>query len=162
MHAIALFVCLFRCFPRRWPLYFGVITPFAIIYTFNMVVFLIIVNIILSRKDRNGNKSNKRKKMKKGFIVFILALMFGIGWAFGILGSEDRNALSIAFQFLFIVIVGCQGLLIFLLYPCRSKAARNLWKKWLHCAPGCIHLHDERSKSLTKNPVINQPHQHLH
>ena len=111
-----------------------------------MVAFLIIVSIVLRRKDRNENKSNSRKKMRKAFIVFVLALMFGIGWAFGILGSEDRNALSIVFQFLFIILVGCQGLLIFLLHPCRSKDARNLWKKWFYCGP-CLMLHDEQSKS---------------
>ena len=55
-----------------------------------------------SSKDRNPKISNTRKNMRKAFIVFILALMFGIGWAFGILGSEDRNVLSIVFQFLFI------------------------------------------------------------
>ena len=138
----------FRCFPNTWPLYFGVITPFAIIYTLNVVVFLIIVSIALHRKDRNQNISNTRKNVRKAFIVFILALMFGIGWAFGILGSEGRNALSIVFQFLFIIIVGCQGLLIFLLYPCRSKDACNLWKKWFNCA--ICYLHDEQSKSSTQ------------
>ena len=135
----------FRCFPKRWPLYFGVITPFTIIYTLNVIVFLIVVSIVLRRKDRSENKSNPRKKMRKAFIVFVLALMFGIGWAFGILGSEDRNALSIVFQFLFIIIVGCQGLLIFLLHPCRSKDALNLWKKWF-CGVTCMH-HDEARKS---------------
>ena len=126
-----------------WPLYFGVITPFAIIYTLNVAVFLIIVSVVLRRKDKNPNISNTRKNVRKAFIVFILALMFGIGWAFGILGSEGRNALSIVFQFLFIIIVGFQGLLIFLLYPCRSKDARDLWKKWFNCA-------NEQSKSSTQ------------
>ena len=132
----------FRCFPKRWPLYFGVITPFTIIYTLNVIVFLIIVSIVLRRKDRNENKSNPRKK---AFIVFVLALMFGIGWAFDILGSEDSDALSIVFQFLFIIIVGLQGLFIFLLHPCRSKDALNLWKKRF-CGVNCMH-HDEARKS---------------
>ena len=131
-----------------WPLYFGVIAPFAIIYAFNVVVFLIIVSVVLRRKDRNPNISNTKKNMRKAFIVFILALMFGIGWAFGILGSEGRNALSIVFQFLFIIIVGGQGLLIFLLYPCRSKDARDLWKKRFNCAICCVH--NEQSKSSTQ------------
>ena len=140
-------IFLFRCFPKRWPLYFGVITPFTIIYTLNVIVFLIIVSIVLRRKDRNENKSNPRKKMRKAFIVFVLALMFGIGWAFGILGSEDSDALSIVFQFLFIIIVGCQGLLIFLLHPCRSKDALNLWKKWF-CGFTCIHRDEARKSSI--------------
>ena len=69
------------------------------------------------------------------------------GHLFGkhLLGSEDRNALSIVFQFVFIIIVGCQGLLIFLLHPCRSKDALNLWKKWF-CGVTCMH-HDEARKS---------------
>ena len=131
-----------------WPLYVGVITPFAIIYALNVVVFLIIVSVVLRRKERNPNISNTKKNMRKAFIVFILALMFGIGWAFGILGSEGSNSLSIVFQFLFIITVGCQGLLIFLLYPCRSKDARDLWKKWFNSA--ICYLHDEQSKSSTQ------------
>ena len=123
------------------------ITPFTIIYILNVIVFLIIVSIVLRRKDRNENKSNPRKKMRKAFIVFVLALMFGIGWAFGILGSEDRNVLSIVFQFLFIIIVGCQGLLIFLLHPCRSKDALNLWKKWF-CGVTCMHQDEARKTSI--------------
>lgn len=60
--------------------------------------------------------------------------MFGVGWIFGILGMDfgQGQALSLLFQFLFIIIVGFQGLFICLLYPCRSKDARVEWKKWFY------------------------------
>ena len=128
-------------------MYGGVIAPFGIIYMLNMVVFVIVVTIVLRRKERSVKVSNQRKKMRKVFSVVILAVMFGIGWAFGILGLEDKNVLSIIFQFLFIIIVGFQGFFVFLLYPCRTKDARDLWKKWFYYATCCMCCHDEHSKS---------------
>ena len=124
----------------------------------NVIVFVIIVVIILRRKNRNEKISNSRKKIRKAFIVFVLALMFGIGWAFGILGLEDRTTLSICFQFLFIIFVGCQGLFIFLVYPCRSKYARNLWKKcFFYATCRChIRLYEEQNKSVVQQRSRDQ------
>lgn len=93
---------------------------------------------------------NQRKKANKVYVAFALALMFGIGWIFGILGSEDRNILSIIFQFLFIIFVGFQGFFIFLLHPCRSKEAHDLWKKWFYCVTCRKHIYDEMVKASIK------------
>lgn len=126
------------------------ITPFAITYTINVIVFVVIIPIVLRRRDRRFKMSNtgrKKERGKKAFRVLGLALMFGIGWAFGILGSEDNNALSILFQFLFIIIVGCQGLFIFFLHTYRSKEAREQWNKWFLYATCHAHLHEERSRA---------------
>ena len=84
--------------------------------------------------------------MRKAFSVVLLAVMFGIGWVFGILGLDDNSAISTIFQFLFIAIVGFQGFCIFLLYPCRNKDARDLWKKLFHrCSVSCCHDEQKRA-----------------
>lgn len=135
-----------RCFPAGWPLYFGVIAPFAVVYAFNTVVFVIILVTILRRKD-NNEISSWQKGLRKALVAIVLVLMFGIGWIFGVLGSGDEEAVSIFFQFLFIFIVGFQGFLIFLIYPCRSKDARAEWKKWVYYVTCRSQLYKEQIKS---------------
>ena len=117
------------------------------------------MTIVIRRKDRRESRSKMGKKLRKAFIVFVLAIMFGIGWAFGILGSENRNAVSVIFQILFVVIVGFQGLFIFLLYPCRTKDARDQWKRLFYSVTCCRHGRDEQSKSSVPQ-VHNSPNKH--
>lgn len=148
------------CFPQSWPLYLGVITPFAIVYTFNLVVFTIILVTVLRRKNKNEKMSSTAKKMKKAFIALVLTLMFGIGWIFGILGSDEGNAPSILIQFVFIIIVGCHGLFVFLLYPCRSKDARDQWKKWCYYVTCRRQLYEERNKVSIQRHLRDRPSQH--
>ena len=70
---------------------------------------------------------------KKATLVFVLGVMFGLGWIFGILGTTlEQGTASLVFQFIFIFIVGFQGLFIFLVHPCRSEDVRNQWKKWFY------------------------------
>lgn len=132
-------------------MYLGVITPFGIVFAINTIVFLIIVVIVLRRKDRSAKLSKPKKRMRKAFVVLLLAMVFGIGWAFGILGSEDRNVLSIIFQFLFIIIVGFHGLFIFINYPCRTKDARNQWKKLFYFITCRMNLYAKDSLQRSRN-----------
>jgi hypothetical protein len=107
------------------------------------------------------------KPYKKAVIAFVLAVMFGIGWIFGVLGSDlGQGPLSQVFQFVFIFIVGFQGLLIFLLHPCRSKDVRSEWKKWFYYATcrSKVHLHQatvsaqkNRAKHASSTPSIKNP-----
>jgi hypothetical protein len=111
----------------------GVIAPFGVIYSFNTIMFIIIVVAVLRQKNKNANhKVSKLKRIiRNATITFVLAIMFGVGWIFGILGSDfgQGRVVSLLFQFLFIIFVGFQGFLIFVLYPVRSKKARDEWRK---------------------------------
>ena len=128
--------CFDRCFPTSWPFYVGVIAPFAITYTFNTITFIIILTSVLRHQNNDKRASKLKKAYRKATIAFVLAVMFGVGWVFGILGIDvgQGRALSLLFQFLFIIIVGFQGLFIFILYPCRSKDARDWWTSWFYSA----------------------------
>ena len=94
---------------------------------------IILVNT-LRHVHKSTSKVTKLKKLvRKATITFVLALMFGVGWVFGVLGSTDLpDFVSVPSQYTFIAVAGLQGLFIFLLHPCRSKEAREEWKKWFY------------------------------
>lgn len=98
---------------------------------------------------------------KMANVAFVLALMFGVGWIFGILGSDlgQGRGLSVFLQFMFIIFAGCHGLFIFLLYPCRSKDARKEWKKWFYYITQCSLIYREQIKASRKKSQ-DQPSQH--
>lgn len=124
---------IYRCFPRGWPFLLGILAPFGITYIFNLVVFVIVVVTVQRHRNRIHGKMFKPKNFMKTIVVtFVLAVMFGVGWIFGVLGSAGLGpVISKACQFTFIAVVGFQGCLIFLLQPCRSTDARDEWKSWL-------------------------------
>ena len=116
-----------------WPLYLGVVTPFGIIYTFNVIMFFLIISSVLCQGKLATKEKRKDKYFKKMIVIFVLAIMFGIGWIFGVLGSSGLpEFISRPFQYTFIIMVGFQGFFVFLLHPCRSIEAREEWKKWFY------------------------------
>lgn len=145
-------MCYNRCFPTKWPSYFGIITPFSIVYIFNTVMFFIILFSVLRHGNKDGKETKLRKLLKKAIITFVLAMMFGVGWVFGVLGSTGLpETIRRPSQILFVIIVGFQGLLIFLLHPCRSRDARQEWKKWFFyatCRSKAYHEHLKLSKQF--------------
>ncbi len=94
-------------------------------------MFLIILFSVLRHSINKEGKNYKQKAMA----TFLLAIMFGVGWIFGVLGSTGLpDVISLPCQITFVIVVGFQGLLVFLLHPCRSKDAREEWKKWFYYA----------------------------
>lgn len=93
--------------------------------------------------------SKPKRVIKTMTLTFLLAIMFVVGWVFGVLGSRAVGfgpVLSRVFQFLFIAIVGFHGLFIFLVQPVRSKDARNVWIKWFYYLTCHPHLYHQRGK----------------
>lgn len=126
--------------------------PYGVIYILNLVTFTV---VLLSIHRNRIELHDKPKKIAMTITVtFLLAILFGIGWVFGVLGSTGivQPGLSRAFQVLFILIVGFHGFFIFLLYLCCSKSARNMWMKWITCSHQ--HLYLER--------IYISQHQHNH
>ena len=81
----------------------------------------------------SGTKdTSKLESIKKHFTIAItLAVVFGLGWAFGLAATSlPIKELTFTFQILFSLFVGLQGFLIFLLHGVRNKDARNAWKRW--------------------------------
>ena len=67
---------------------------------------------------------------KNAIIAFTLAILFGLGWGFGLAasGTPFKEA-TFVLQLLFTIFVGCQGILIFVLHGIRKAEARDEWKK---------------------------------
>lgn len=62
-------------------------------------------------------------------IAVSLAAVLGLGWGFGLLStSYSVKEVTIAFQVLFSIFVGAQGVLLFLLHGVRNADARSIWK----------------------------------
>lgn len=95
-------------------------------------MFIIILFSVLRHGNKDAKEGKLKKLIKKATITFVLAVMFGIGWIFGVLGSTGITAIADPSQFIFVGVVALQGILIFLLHPCRSNDAREEWKKWLY------------------------------
>lgn len=126
------------CRPTQWPFYFGFVVPFGLIYVFNWVMFAIImVTLCMHAHKAAATKDTNIKSMvaKHLIVAVILSLLFGLGWAFGLIGTSSLpEAVHIPAQYIFSIFVGIQGLLIFLLHAVRSPKARDEWRKWWYIA----------------------------
>ena len=88
-------------------------------------------NMNISHKEADGKLSLQSVK-KNAVVAMSLAVVFGLGWAFGLAATIPVDELSFAFQALFCFAVGSQGLLIFLLHGVRNKDFRDFWIKTLN------------------------------
>lgn len=95
-------------------------------------MFSIILFSVLRHGNNDAKEGKLKKLIKKATITFVLAIMFGVGWIFGVLGGTGITGFAEVSQFIFVGVVALQGILIFVLHPCRSKDAREEWKKWLY------------------------------
>lgn len=140
------------CRATEWPFWFGLVLPFAVIYAFNWTVFIIIMIQLLRRRSINNDNNVDRNKMgkviKSNLIIAAgLSLLFGLGWGFGLTAtSSDVKELTFAFQLIFSVFVGSQGVLIFIFYGIRSSHFRQVFA----VALGLKHRRRGLSKNLHK------------
>ena len=129
----------FSCRSRDLPFYIGLIAPFAILYVFNLTMFILIMISICKHSYRRRGITTEKSIFtfvrKNATIAFSLAIVFGLGWAFGLAAtSTPSKEATFTLQLLFTIFVGCQGLLIFFLHGVRKPEARNEWKKWFSTA----------------------------
>ena len=67
-------------------------------------------------------------------IALGLSLLFGLGWAVGLLASSDLpEEVRYPAEWIFTLATAFLGVYLFLLYVIRSSEARILWKRWLCC-----------------------------
>lgn len=121
---------LHSCRAEKYPFWFGLVLPFVALYIFNWIVFFLIMWSIFKLKKHSA-ASNKLKIREKAIIAIGLATVLGLGWGFGLLAtSSNLQGLTLAFQIIFSIFVGCQGLFLFILHGVRSAEARKEWKLW--------------------------------
>ena len=124
------------CRATEWPFWFGFILPFAVIYTFNWVMFFVILVSIWKHTSVVGEPH--LKKLKQNFVVAVaLATVFGLAWGLGLLTtSTSVEELTLTLQIIFTIFVGSQGVLIFVFHGIRSNDAREIWKEWFRALAG--------------------------
>ena len=116
--------------------------------------FIILFSVLRHGIKKDGKERKLQKLRKKAIITIVLVVMFGMGWIFGILGSSGIPVyISYPCQIVFVVVVGFQGLLIFILHPCRSKDAREEWKKWYYYFTCRRNTYNELLIKLSKESV---------
>lgn len=125
----------FSCRATEWPFWFGLILPFGIIYVFNWAVFIVIMAHFCTRKIPDHYKKQSTRKLKQNITIAIgLSVLFGLGWGFGLTAtSSTAKEVTFAFQVIFSIFVGAQGILIFILHGLRSRETRKVWKTLCVC-----------------------------
>ena len=126
---------MYSCRSIEWPFWFGFIAPFTALYLFDWIMFVVILMSILRNKNSDkqlkSNESSTRLYKKSLFIALSMAVVFGLGWGFGLLTtSSSIEGLTITFQVIFSIFVGSQGVLLFLLHGVRNPDVRAVWNGW--------------------------------
>ena len=132
------FYLVFSCRAIGLPFWLGTILPFVALYIFNWVMFIFIVISLCCRRTvhKNFDENSKDDQVKfikqQVTIAFGLATLFGLGWGFGLAASGTTvHGLTLAFQIIFSIFVGFQGVLLFVLHGIKQQEARKQWKCWL-------------------------------
>ena len=108
----------------------------------------IIIMTSLCHRFKFTNSTNTTKTTYGTFrhqliIAIILSVLFGLGWAFGLIGTSSLpEEVYVPAQYIFSIFVGLQGVLIFVFHGVRSRDARKEWKRWWYVITGREeHLH---------------------
>lgn len=83
-----------------------------------------------SIENAKGEEGNKKSAIKNLVIAVTLAVVFGLGWAIGLAATSlPIREITYAFQIIFCILVGAQGVLIFFLQGLRNKDFRHFWRQ---------------------------------
>ena len=127
----------YSCRVYGYSFYIGLLVPFGFIYIMNWIIFILIFASLLCRPNvqkEASNRSSMRKLKENVMIALGLSLLFGIGWAVGLLASSDApDAVRLPAEWIFTIVNAFLGVYLSVLYVIRSPDARKLWKKWLCC-----------------------------
>ena len=103
----------------------------------NWVIFFLIFGSLLCRPNARKEASNndKLRRLEENFMIALgLSLLFGLGWAFGLLASSHLPpAVRYPAEWLFTLLNAFLGVYLFVLYVVRSPEARKVWKRWICC-----------------------------
>lgn len=83
--------------------------------------------------SQTGN-SNLQSTAKQLVLMTTLSILFGLGWGVGLAATTSFPVqwLRYSFQIAFIIIIGFQGLFIFILYGLKVTKVRKTWLKWFY------------------------------
>lgn len=155
------FLC--SCRPTEYPYWYGMLTPFGIIYLFNWTMFVIIMISVVNRTRKTANltvneKSSISKAKKLVLVAAGLSIIFGLGWGIGIItlitSIADEDEVKFALEVIFSLLIGVQGVLIFVFHGVRSKEARKQWNSWFSHLP-CLRHRRQKTWYTSTNSSRN-------
>ena len=156
---------LFSCRPIEWPFFFGLILPFLVVYLFDWIMFIIIM-ISICRHTRNKGTLKRsatggisfRDLRRTVFVTMTLGAVLGLGWGFGLVAtSSDVIALTFAFQVIFSIFVGSQGVLIFVFHGLRNEDFRSFWRRHLQNPEFKFKSSFDRSNTEKVSTTVEKP-----
>ena len=127
----------YSCRVYSYSFWIGLLIPFCIIYIMNWVIFIHIFGSLVFRPNvRKDTSTNANlRKLKQNFMIALgLSLLFGMGWAIGLLASSDLPAaVRYPAEWIFTLATAFLGVYLFAMYVLRSQEARKFWKRWFLC-----------------------------
>ena len=125
------------CRVYGYSFYIGLLVPFGVIYIMNWVIFILIFANLLCKSNvrEETSKNGNLRKLKENFMIALgLSLLFGMGWAVGLLATSDLpDAVRYPAEWVFTLTTAFLGVYLFVLHVLKSQEARRLWKRWLLC-----------------------------
>ena len=153
---------LFSCRPTEWPFFFGLILPFLVVYLFNWIMFIVImISICRHKGSLKGSATggmSLRDLRKTFFVTMSLGVVLGLGWGFGLVAtSSDVIALTFAFQVIFSIFVGSQGVLIFVFHGLRNEDFRSFWRRHLQNPESKFKSSFDKSNTEKVSTTVEKP-----
>ena len=146
-----IFLTIHSCRPDGLLFYISLLIPFGL-----MVIAIFIMNsiiIIILLKQRLLTKSERTPQLLR---CILLALLFTLGWAFGLAKSFATDTYAILFECLFLLFGALLGIYIFLIYCVMSNMVRTkVWKKWFEKAT-CCDCKEHDPGNMEHDTPINQ------
>ena len=120
------------------PFYIGTIAPVMLIFVFNWVMYGCIITSVFLRLRSAAKVTNTDVSFRKlAWTAAVLSVVFGLGWGFGLAQTSvpecsgtAANVTLFILQVLFGLLVGSQGVLMFIFYGVGNKKVREVWKRW--------------------------------
>lgn len=133
---LSLMFC-YSCRADGLPYYIGLILPVVLLFIFNWIMYIIIIVSVCHQLHGAAKVTNSKVSVRKlAWTTAVLSVVFGLGWGFGLAqtsvpdySSEAAQITVFILQVLFAVLVGSQGVLIFIFYGIGNKKVRDVWKK---------------------------------
>lgn len=106
----------------------------------------------------SGEDTNVKSMIAKHFLIAaVLSLLFGLGWAFGLIGTSSLpREVHLPAQYIFSIFMGIQGILMFFFHAVRSPDAREEWERWWYtitCRSDSYYLKRHASISVTRSTL---------
>ena len=141
----------FSCHPSGLLFHIALVLPFAVILTAELI--LLIGKLVILSKEGLITDSEKSPAILK---LFVLVLLFGFGWTFGLVEMETDGVVQVVFKSLFLLFGSMLGIYALMIYGILCKAVRSTWRSWLSCQQEEYDLADLDQKIKNLNNGTNQ------